>query len=267
MTLTLGNSPFGKGKNGKFNFELNRPEFVIYWEDFPKHIRVEFNGEIIADSQKIKSLHETGQLMVLYFPREDVNMGKLEPAEHRTKCPHKGTASYWCVKAGGKSAENAAWSYENPVESVAFIKDYIGFVYHKMDAWYQEAEKIYAHPRDPYHRYDIHPSSRHVIVHKNGKKIAESKNPILLFETGLPIRYYLPPEDVNQNLLQKSDLSTPCPYKGGGQHWHLKIDDEMFKNIAWSLPKPIGEAVCIKDYFCFYPQKAELKIDGKTIEG
>lgn len=266
MALTLGDAPFGTSPAGQFNFTRKGPDTVLYWEDFPKRVRVEFNGKTIADSRRVKALHETGQLMVLYFPREDVAMGQLEPSKHTTESPHKGRASYWSVRVGERTAKEAVWSYEDPVPSALPLAGYLAFVYNKMDAWYQEDERVYAHPRDPYHRFDIHSSSRHVVVRHGGRVIAESRRPVLLFETGLPVRYYLPPEDVRTDLLAQSKIISQCPYKGDGQHWHLNIDGDRVEDAAWSLPNPLGEAERIANYICFYPDKVDTEVDGAPLD-
>jgi len=204
MSLTFGRGPFGRQPGGEFNFTRQGPDVVLYWEDFPKRVRVEFNGVTVADSRRVKALHETGKFLVLYFRRQDADMERLEPSDHRTDCPHKGTASYWTVRVGDRIAENAVWSYENPVASAPFIASHLAFDFAKMDAWYQEDERVYAHPRDPYHRFDVHRSSRHVVVRHGGVVIAESDKPRILFETGTAARYYLPPEDVRTELLNRA---------------------------------------------------------------
>jgi uncharacterized protein (DUF427 family) len=264
MTLTFGRGPFGTHPGGEFNFDTAGPETVLYWEEFPKRVRVEFNGATIADSQAVRALHETGRLMVLYFPREDVDASVLEPSDHTTESPSKGTARYWTVRVAERTAENAAWSYQQPATGASAMADYVAFRYSAMDAWYQEDERVYAHPRDPYHRVDVHAASRHVVVRHEGTTIAESTRPRLLFETRLPVRNYLPPQDVRTEYLQMSDTVTPCPYKGSGQHWHLSVEGtRLVDDAAWSLPDPLpGDALKVQDYICFYPDKVTIEVDG-----
>jgi Uncharacterized protein conserved in bacteria len=226
---------------------------------FPKRVRAKFGGATVADSRGVKTLHETGHMMVFYFPRADVTFDRLRPSGRRTQCPHKGEASYWSVAEGGRTAENAAWSYDSPIASAAFLAGYIAFEYGKMDSWYEEDDRIYAHPRDPYHRFDIHGASRTVVIRHGDTVIAESKRPRVLFETGLPPRFYLPPDDVRTDLLERSAKVSQCPYKGDGQHWHLKAGDQTIEDAAWSLPDPLGEANKILGYFCLYPEKVARK--------
>ena len=158
----------------------------------PNHrrVRVFFGGEAVADSSTTLYLFETGHLPVYYFPRTDVRFDLLEPTSHRTHCPYKGDASYYTVVAGGLRHENAVWAYPDPIDSVPELRDYVAFYWDRADAWYEEDDEVFKHPRDPYHRVDVLNSSRHVQVVVGGVVVAESRRPRLLFETGLPVRYY-----------------------------------------------------------------------------
>jgi len=264
MALTYGSAPFSPEKSGQFNFSL--PDSVLYWEEFPKRMRVIFNDEIIVDSREAKALHETGQFMVLYFPRRDVKMELLNATDHQTKCPHKGTASYWSVQVDKREAKNAVWSYEDPKDSVPFIRNYMAFYYNKMDDWFEDDEKVYEHLRNPYHGFEILPASNEVIVHSGEEVIAETSEPLILYETGLPPRYYMHPDEVKTEMLGQSEYITHCPYKGNSRHWHLKVNGETIDDAAWSMAKPIGEAKKIADYLCFYPNKVQVEVDGETLK-
>src|SRR5258707_3956978 len=129
-------------------------------------------------------------------------MDLLEATEHHTSSPLKGEASYWSVRVGNRVAENAAWSYPNPLPEGPDLKGYLAFYWDQMDAWYEEDERVFAHARDPYKRVDILPSSRHVRIVLGGVSIADTQQPQLLLGTGLPIRYYIPEQDVPTELLE-----------------------------------------------------------------
>lgn len=265
MSLMLGSGPFGDRPAGTFNFRREGPSTVLYWEDFPKRVRVELGSTTIADSTRVKALHETGRFLTFYFPPEDVDMERLIGTDRTSDEAGKGTARYWSVEAGGKVAENAAWSYTEPADLSPIQPGYIAFEYGKMDAWYQEEDHVYGHPRDPYHRFDIHRSSRRVVVRHEGEVIAESVAPMVLFETGLPPRYYLRPAEVRSELLQESDRVTHCAYKGPAQHWHLRVGAAQVRNAAWTLIESLGEAREIEGFFCFYPEKVEVEVDGEIV--
>ena len=205
MALTLGTGPFGEQSTGTFNFEVKAPaDHAMYLEDSPRRVRARFNGETVADSRRVKLLHEAGLLPVYYSPEDDVRMDLLEESDHTTHCPFKGDASYWSVRVGDKVSENAAWSYPEPIDSALPLAGLIAFYWRKMDHWYEEDEEVFVHPRDPYHRVDVLDSSRHVKVTVNGEVVVETERPKLLFETGLPTRYYIPPEDVCEEVLVPS---------------------------------------------------------------
>ena len=96
-----------------------------------------------------------------------------------------------------------------------------------MDAWFEEDEQVFTHPRDPYTRVDILPSSRHVRIEVDGVTIAETAKPTLLFETGLPVRYYLPKTHVRMDLLTPTESASHCPYKGEAEYWSLRVGDDV----------------------------------------
>lgn len=265
MTLTYGRAPFSSEPSGIFNFERTGPKIALFWEDFPKRLRVEINGEMVADSRQVKALHETGQLMRLCVPPEHVRMDLLQDTGRSKPSEATGAARCWSIANHRPPVKDVAWSYDNPPASASFIRGYLSFDLEAVDAWYQEDDKGYAHPRNPYHGFDIHGTTRHVIVKAHGTVLAESDRPRVLFETSLPPRYYLRPEDVRVELLEKSASVSACPYKGDGQHWHVLAGGQRIDDAAWSLQKPLGEAKEIADWFCFYPEKVEVEIDGQRL--
>ena len=164
MALTKGSGPFGTQPGGVFNRPMPEYRGLIYFEDSPRRMRAVFSGETVVDSSRAKLLHEHGHLPVYYFPEEDVRMDLLEPTDHSTTCPWKGEASYWSVRVGDRVAENAVWSYLDPLEDAPPLEGYYAFYWNEMDEWYEEDEPAIVHARDPYHRVDILESSRHVKV-------------------------------------------------------------------------------------------------------
>jgi len=215
----------------------------------------------------MKLVHETRHLPLYYFPIADVNPKYLQKSDHSTNCQHKGDASYWHVRVGDKIAENAVWSYEDPIESASNFKGLMAFYWTGMDQWFEEDEEIFVHARDPYHRVDAVPSSRHVRVTVGGEIIADSTNAIFVFETRMPMRFYIPKEDVRLDLLIGSDLKTACPYKGTANYHSAQIAGKTYPDIVWTYPAPIAECPKIKDLLCFFNEKVDLiTIDGVELE-
>jgi len=227
-----------------------------------RRVRVLFGGETVADSSRTIYLFETGHLPVYYFPRDDVRFDLLEPASHRTHCPYKGDASYYSVVAGGRRADNAVWAYPEPIPAAAGLAAYVAFYWDQADAWFEEDDEVFRHPRDPYHRVDVLNSSRHVQVRVGGVLVAETRRPRLLFETSLPVRYYLPKLDVDPGLLVPSATRTRCPYKGEAVYWSVRAGGEVHQDIVWSYPAPIPEAPKIENLLAFFNEKADITVDG-----
>jgi uncharacterized protein (DUF427 family) len=267
MTLTIGTGPFGDQGDKAFNFEVQAPrDHMLYFEDSPRRVRVVFNGEIVADSRRVKLMHEAGLLPVYYFPIEDVRMELLEESDHATHCPFKGDASYWSVSVGDRVAEDAAWSYAEPIDSCPPIAGYLAFYWRKMDHWYEEDEEVFVHPRDPYHRVDVLESSRHVRVKVAGEVVAETQRPTILFEAGLPPRYYILEEDVRMELLEASEKTTQCPYKGVASYYSVEAGDGRVEDLVWYYPEPIPEAAKIEGLLAFFNERVDLEVDGEVQE-
>jgi uncharacterized protein (DUF427 family) len=135
-----------------------------------------------------------------------------------------------------------------------------------MDAWYEEEEQVFVHPRDPYHRVDVLESSRHVRVKVAGEVVAETERPMVLFETGLPPRYYMPPEDVHEKVLVASEKTTQCPYKGTASYYSVEAGGERVEDLVWYYPEPIPEAAKIEGLLCFFNERVDLEVDGEQQE-
>lgn len=230
-----------------------------------KRIRVEFNGEIIADTTRALYLFEPPITPVYYVPLDDVRADVLERTDHSTHCPFKGDAVYWDVVVGDRRAENAVWSYPAPIDAVPELAGYAAFYWNRMDRWFEEDQEIFVHARDPHVRLDILPSSRKVEISLNGEMLATSSRALFLFETGLPVRYYLPREDVTADL-SASDRSSACPYKGVASYWHVTAGGAQIDDLVWTYREPVPEAAAIRDHLCFYNEKVDIALDGVAQE-
>ena len=246
-------------------FEKNL-DYVVRFEPSPRKVRVEFNGQILAESTHMMLMKETRHVPVYYFPLDDVAMEFLTQTDHKSHCSYKGDASYWTVNVGDRSAENAVWAYRAPYDETAAVKGYASFYWRAMDHWYEEAEEIFVHARDPFKRVDVMKSDRHVEVIVGGEKIADSREARFLFETGFPTRYYIPGADVRTELLSPTEQQTSCPYKGDAIYWSAKVGDRLFEDIVWGYPEPLPECTKIKDLYCFFNENVDAVIvDGEEV--
>ena len=246
-------------------FKTN-PDYKVTLEPSPRRVRVTVNGVTIADSTAAHLLFETRHLPVYYFPRGDVRMDLLAPTDHHSFCPYKGKASYWTIKAGDRTSENAVWGYPEPYDEVPELAGFVAFYWDRVDHWYEEDEEIFVHARDPYKRVDAIASSRRVQIVLGGEIVADTNRARFLFETRLPPRYYIPPEDVRMDLLMPSDKLTACPYKGEARYWSARIGDQTFPDIVWSYPEPIPECPKIKGHLAFFNEQVDaILVDGVEV--
>ena len=161
------------------------------------------------------------------------------------------------IRAAGAARDAAAFKPADPALNGYVIVDFDAF-----DAWYEEDELNLGHPRDPFHRIDIVHSSRHVQVARDGDVLAESSSACLLFESPLPVRYYLPREDVRMDLLRPSEKKSFCAYKGQASYLSL----EGVADIAWSYPEPLREAAEVAGRIAFLNEETDIAVDGKALE-
>jgi uncharacterized protein (DUF427 family) len=224
LTLTVGTGPFGRRPAGSFNFEVP-DNGVHYLEDSPRWIRGRFAGQTVVDSKRVKMLHESGRLPVWLFPEEDVRLDLL------------------------------------PEAAVERRHGLIEVDFGALDEWLEEDERQIGHPRDPYHRIDVRRTSRHVRVSIDGEPVADTSRAVVLFETGLPPRFYIPREDVLAELTP-SEHATVCAYKGHASHWSAAGEEA----VAWSYEEPFHEVAAVKGLVAFYNERVELELDGEPQE-
>lgn len=225
-----------------------------------KRVRAFFAGVPVFDTIHPLLVWEGPHVPVYYVPVADVDMSLLVASDRTERSPSRGTARLWSLSVGDRFAEHAARRYpESPVEE---LRDHIRFDWQAMDAWYEEDEEVFTHPRDPHHRIDILRSSRHVEVFVTGVKVADSRRPTLLFETGLPTRYYLPLTDLRTDLLRPSQTTTGCPYKGTAAYWSLEVGDERLDDLVWTYLAPLPESARIAGLASFYNERVDIVVDG-----
>jgi uncharacterized protein (DUF427 family) len=143
------------------------------------------------------------------------------------------------------------------------LAGYVTVAWDSLEHWYEEDEEVFVHPRDPFVRVDALRSTRNVRVERDGQLLAESDAPILVFETGLPTRYYLPENDVDGSLLADSDLQTGCPYKGRASYRDLVLDERRHPNLFWYYEAPFHEVAQVKGYLAPYNERVDLIVDGQ----
>jgi uncharacterized protein (DUF427 family) len=158
------------------------------------------------------------------------------------------------------------WNYNDPFEDCIDVSGLVAFYWNKADAWFEEDEEVFFNPKDPYRRVDYLQSSRNVRVELNGETLAETTQPVLVIETGLPCRYYIPKQDVRQEFLQPSEKVMGSQYKGEASYYSFSIGEEVVGDLAWYYRFPYPEAAKIANHVCFPQGKVDLYIDGELQE-
>lgn len=214
------------GRSPAGRFDFELPDHVVYVEGFPRRVRATLGGETVIDSDAVLLVHETGTLPHYAFPRDDVRIDAEDE-------PH----------AGG----------------------HVKVDWNAVDAWFEEDERVEIHPRDPYTRIDCFATSRRITVSSDGVELAETTRAMALYETGLPVRWYLPPADVRFDLLEASPTMTECPYKGTARHWSARIGDRVVQDVAWQYRDGVRrDAEAVRGLLAFYDDRAEIVVDGDS---
>jgi uncharacterized protein (DUF427 family) len=225
-------------------------------EESAKRVRVMSSGRVVADSRRPLLVWEIPYYPTYYFPDPDVTPGALIETGRRD-----GKIEY-AVEAGGHRVEAGAYRMLTP----GYPADAVAFVWDAMDHWFEEDEEVFVHPRDPYKRIDILSSSRRVRVEVGGVTVADTTNAMFLFETGLPVRYYIPKTDVRMDLLTPTDTSTACPYKGFARYWSVTVGGRTYPDVVWGYDTPLPESQKIAGRVAFYNEKVDIYVDEEPME-
>ena len=230
----------------------------LRYERTPKRVRAVLAGETLADSTAALLVWEPRRAVPAYaFPEADVRRDLLRASEHPVPGAHGAGAVFLTAGAAGALAENAAWRYADPD-----LAGHVAFSWEAMDHWYEEDEEVFGHPRDPWHRVDARRSARDVRVEIGGEAVADSGRPTIVFETGLPTRYYLPRADVAMDRLEATDTRTICAYKGFASYW--SVGEE--RDVAWAYEEPFPDAPPIAGLVCFLNERTDMTVDGAPVE-
>jgi uncharacterized protein (DUF427 family) len=232
-------------------------------EPAPRRVRATLGGEQIFDTTRARYLWESPYYPQYYIPVEDVDPRFLVDEQHDQRL-RQGTARRDGLRAGGLDRPGTVRVFGD--EAIDGFADTARFDWDALDAWYEEDEQVFVHPRNPYVRVDALRSHRHVRASLEGVTLAESTTPVLVFETGLPTRYYFDRTDVDFSHLQPTTTQTACPYKGvTGGYWSVRIGDEVRdgdQDLAWAYDFPIRQVQPMAGLVAFYNEKIDLDVDG-----
>lgn len=229
----------------------------------PRRVRAVAGERAIVDTTRARYVWEHEFYPQFYLPPDAVPSDILE-AEDATDDTAQGTVELFTVVVGGRRTEHGARRLTDDT-SLEGMAGWWRLEWDAVDDWFEEDERLIVHPRSPYVRVDALPSSRHVRVEVDGVVLAETDDPVLLFETGLPTRYYLPSEDVRVDLLTPTQLRTSCPYKGTvSDYWDVTVDGRTVEQVAWRYDDPFVAAGPVAGRIAFLNEKVDLVVDGEA---
>jgi uncharacterized protein (DUF427 family) len=240
---------------------------ALRYEPTAKRIRVALAGESVADTCDARLVWEPRRVVPTYAIPVSALAAHLVPAGAESGAPsdrpildpsipfnaHTCAGTPFDVIAGDETAGAAAFRPDDPDLADYVILDFAAF------EWREEDERIVSHPHDPFSRIDVRPSSRHVRIETGGRVLAASSRPMLLFETMLPVRFYLPREDVTVRL-EPSDTVTYCAYKGRAAYFSVP---EGPRDAAWTYREPLLDAEPVRDRICFFDERVDVFVDGE----
>ena len=236
---------------------------IDHVEPVPRRVRAVLGGKVVIDTTRALYVWEAPYYPQFYVPLQDVAPGVLVDEDHPQKLK-RGTARRHALRVGDTERPAAARVYGE--DAVAELGDHVRFEWNSLDAWYEEDEQVFVHPRSPYVRVDALRSTRRIRVSLEGVTLAESSSPVLLFETGLPTRYYLNRTDLDFTHLAHSDTVTECPYKGRTSgYWSVRIGDTLHQDLAWAYDFPRPGLGAIAGLVAFYNEKVDIELDGQEV--
>ena len=236
---------------------------VNHVEPAPRRIRAFLAGETILDTSRALYVWEWPNYPQYYIPLDDVRRDLLVREEHLQQT-RRGPTELHGLRVGDIRRPGAAWLLTD--SSVAGLSGTMRFDWAAVDAWFEEDEQVFVHPRNPYTRVDALRSTRSVRVELDGAVLAESSSPVMVFETGIPTRYYLNRTDVHFEHLVPSETVTACPYKGiTSGYWSVKAGDELHRDLAWTYDFPTRQLLPIAGLLAFYNEKVDILLDGQQL--
>lgn len=221
MSLSTGRGPLSSRRAGHFTAPV--PSGVTYIEPFRRRVRATKDGQTVIDSERVLLVHRPDRPPSYAFPEDDVHGPATEPEPD--------TPGYVTVDWGA------------------------------VDSWFEEAEEVFGHPRNPYHRVDILRAERRLRVDVGSTTLVDTNDTLVVYETSLEPKLYVDRRHVAMDALEESATKTYCPYKGTASHWSFRVGDETVEDVAWSYEDPLPESVPLRGFLSFYPARVTLRHD------
>jgi uncharacterized protein (DUF427 family) len=226
----------------------------------PRRIRGTKDGETLVDTTRALYLWEWPHYPAYYLPRTDVRMDAFVEGDVVTTA--QGEARQLALRVGAAGQRPAGRLIT--MSAVAGLVDRVRLEWSALDHWFEEDEEVFVHPRNPYKRVDALRSNRAVRIELQGVVLADARSCVMVFETGLPTRYYLNPIDVRFASLTPSTTRTQCPYKGKTDgYWSATANETSVPDVAWMYTYTTAAMTAIAGLVAFLNERVDIFIDGE----
>jgi uncharacterized protein (DUF427 family) len=243
------------------------PQMIVavnHIERVPRRVRAFLGGRPVLDTTRALYVWEWPNYPQYHIPIADVDAELLVDEDHPQHLS-RGSARLHGLRVGDLHRPGSVRVYSD--DALAGLAGTARFEWDALDAWFEEDEQVFVHPRNPYTRVDALRSTRNVRVELDGLVLAESSSPVLVFETGLPTRYYLNRTEVNFEHLVASDTVTSCPYKGRTSgYWSIRTPAALHPDLAWAYDFPTQALAPIAGLIAFYNERIDITLDGERLE-
>ncbi|MDQ2727031.1 MAG: DUF427 domain-containing protein [Actinomycetota bacterium] len=230
----------------------------------PRRIRAVLGGATVLDTIRARYVWEWPYYPQYYVPLADVRPGVLTAEGELLQTP-RGPVEVYGMRVGDRYRPGAAKVLQTSI--LPGLAGTVRFEWTALDAWYEEDERLFVHPRSPYVRVDAVRSTRTVRVEVDGVCLAESSSPVMVFETGLPTRFYLNRTEVDFSHLVPSETVTECPYKGTtSSYWSIDLGGALHRDLVWSYDYPTRQLLPVTGMLCFYNERVDIDVDGHRLE-
>jgi uncharacterized protein (DUF427 family) len=241
------------------------PKMIVqagHIERVPRRVRAMLAGRVVLDTTRALYVWEWPNYPQYYVPIGDINQSLLVD-EQQTERLRRGTAQLLSLHVGEVTRPRSVRHYTYAADG---LTDTVRIDWEALDHWLEEDEEVFVHPRNPYVRVDALRSTRRVKIELDGAILAESSSPVMVFETGLPTRYYLNRTEVNFDHMVPSNTVTACPYKGQTTgYWSVRVGDSTHSDLAWSYDFPTRQLLPIAGMIAFYNEQVDIAVDGEPI--
>jgi uncharacterized protein (DUF427 family) len=236
---------------------------VNHTEPVPRRIRAVVDKRVVLDTTAALYVWEWPHFPQYYVPMADIDASALVDEQHEEHLA-RGTAQRFGIRIDDDHRPGVAHHFtESTIEGITGT---VRLDWAACDHWFEEDEEVFVHPRDPYSRVDALRSTRTITVSLDGVELARSSSPVMVFETGLPTRYYLNKTEVHFEHLVRSDTVSSCPYKGQTSgYWSVRLGDRIEPDLAWAYDFPTRQLLPIAGLVAFYNEKVDLALDGQPL--